>query len=78
MNTNTIELNLNDMETVNGGKMSRAEQGECRMATGALIGAVGLGFAAGCTGGPVGVIIGGLAGGAIGGICGIIYDSYVD
>jgi hypothetical protein len=71
MDTNTMELNLNEMELVNGGSIGDH-------VLGALVG-VGTGFFAGMfgglaiagpAGGVVGMVGGAVAGGVVGGVAG--------
>ena len=64
MNTNTRELNMDEMEMVNGGfSVWGAIAGAIY---GGAVGATG----GGCVGGPVGGVIGGVIGGIAGGIVG--------
>jgi hypothetical protein len=63
MNTNTMELNMNEMEMVNGGSFLSILKGT---ALGIVIGATFGGSAAG----PYGALVGGAAGGVVGGILG--------
>ena len=67
MNTNTMELNLNEMETVNGG----ADLLRYLFIT---AGGMIAGGAAGSLGGPVGTIIGGTVGGVAGAAYAIATD----
>ena len=68
MNTNTKELNLNEMETVNGGFNL------IRMITSIGAGAAAGAGIGGCAGGPVGA----LTGGAVGGVAGAIFGVFTD
>ena len=60
MNTNTMELNLDEMEMVNGGSL-------LRIIKGITYGAVGGAAVGGCAGGPAGCVIGAVCGGIAGG-----------
>ena len=66
MNTNTMELNMNEMETVNGGDIiSGIGKGACAGAAGgAFIGGVTLGF----PGATFGMLIGAAGGAVVGGV----------
>ena len=54
MNTNTMELNLNEMEQISGGKWNWKDA-----IIGGVIGGVSLGMLGACLGGVPGAVIGG-------------------
>ena len=69
MNTNTMELNMNEMEMINGGDFGMlmihiGSLASVGAGTGALIGAF--------TGGPVGTVVGAAIGGVVGGVSGAV------
>jgi hypothetical protein len=72
MNTNMMELSMEDMELVNGGDIiSGAGKGACAGAAGgAFIGGVTLGF----PGATFGTLIGAVGGAVVGGIVGAFTD----
>ncbi len=67
MNTNTIELNLNEMEIVTGGDFWNHVIGAVTgMGVGALVGGLVGGAVSSGMGAPVGIMIGAVAGGIVG------------
>ena len=72
MNTNTMELNLNEMETVIGGgdTLDHVAGAVTGVTVGMMVGA-GVGSIAGAPGVVVGMIVGGTGCGVAGGIFGI-------
>ena len=65
MDTNIMELNMNEMEMVNGG--SPLVAGIIGAVFGAGKGALAGGTAGMCIGGPAGLVIGAVTGGLVGG-----------
>ena len=73
MNTNTMELNLNEMELVNGGGdiLKGIRNGlYAGIAGGAFIGGVTLGF----PGATFGIFVGGAGGAIVGGVIAAVTD----
>ena len=83
MNTNTMELNLNEMDTVNGGGRGFFTECDSRCSSifngaveGMLIGGVGCSVVGACAAGPlgglggalVGIAVGSTVGGIVGGV----------
>ena len=70
MNTNTMELNLNEMETVTGGDTLDHVAGALTVGTAGMLVGAGIGSIAGAPGVVIGAVAGAAGGGTVGGIFG--------